>query len=349
MKTMRIVLAALAVLALAMLACSLGGAPKSSQDQGTGQQGQGQNTQSQGNALSLSNREAGLDTLKSYRMKWQAEWSTTDNGKTDKMSWNLVEEYSSNPAGLHWTMQVNDPTDKSKTQNSEMWQVGNTTYMKTVDDQGKSQCMSFSNEDKDSQLTKGMLNPGELGSIQNAKYVGDETVNGIKAKHYKYDEKSANLFGAGQVSGDIWVAIDGGYVVKDSVNWKGGAGLGAASGSSTTMGDGKWTLELSDVNQNMAIKPPENCGGAANSLPLMKDATEKSSFGDTTMYKTASKIADVVAFYKAQMPAAGWKLSGDPQVTEDSASMEFKKGDQTAQVLATTDQGKTQVMIMISK
>ena len=370
MKRQSLVLLAVAVLSIAALACSaLGGAGKvpeaistaqavatevKSAESGTpapkataAKPGSPTSAPSSDSGLSLQSRDAGLDKLKSYKMRWLAEWKSTDTGSTESAGWDWVEEYSSDPAALHWNWNIANSTDKTKNTQMEAWQVGNTMYLQTADANGKQSCISMSSDDKSNQLSKGLFNPNMLGSVNDAKYVGTDTVNGVKAKHYKYDEKSANLFGAAKVSGEIWVAVDGGFVVKETVNWSGAAGLFGTS--SKSKGDGKWTWELSDVNQAISIQPPENCGGAANDIPVMKDATEKSSFGDMITYKTASKLADVAEFYKQQMPAKGWNLEGEPEVTDESASLNFTKGDQKAQIMLSVDQGKTQVVVNVTK
>ena len=369
MKRQSLVLLAVAILSIAALACSALGGGKASEAISTAQAvatevksagsgtpapkatavkpGSPTSASGSDDALSLQSRDAGLDKLKSYKMRWLAEWKSTDSSSTESAGWDWVEEYSSDPAALHWNWNIVNSTDKTKNTQMEAWQVGNTMYIQTAEADGKKQCISMSSDDKSNQLSKGLFNPNMLGSVRDAKYVGTDTVNGVKAKHYKYDEKSANLFGAAKVSGEIWVAVDGGFVVKETVNWSGAAGLFGTS--SKSKGDGKWTWELSDVNQAITVKPPENCGGAAADIPVMKDATEKTSLGDTIMYKTASKVADVVEFYKQQMPAKGWKLEGEPEITDESATMEFTQGDQTAQVMLSVDQGKTQVVINVTK
>ena len=370
MKQQSLVLLAVAVLSIAALACSaLGGAGKVPEAVSTAQavatevksaesgtpapKATAVKPQSPasasggGDALSLQSRDAGLDKLKSYKMRWLAEWKSTDSSSTESAGWDWVEEYSSDPAALHWNWSITNSTDKTKNTQMEAWQIGNTMYMQTVEADGKKQCISMSSDDQSNQLKKGLFNPSALGSVRDAKYVGTDTVNGVKAKHYTYDEKSANLFGAAKVSGEIWVAVDGGFVVKEAVNWSGAVGLFGTS--SKGKGDGKWTWELSNVNQPITINPPENCGGAAADIPVMKDATDKTSVADTIMYKTASKIADVVEFYKQQMPAKGWNLEGEPEITDESATMQFTQGDQTAQVMLSVDQGKTQVVINVTK
>jgi len=294
--------------------------------------------------LSLSGRQAGLDKLKSYRVRFKFEWASTEITKTDSGSLDWLEEYSSNPQGLHWTLNSQD-NGKTLANNIEFWQIGNTTYMQTTE-QGKAQCFSFSSDDQKGQLTKGLFSPDMLGNVSDARYVGAETVNNIKAKHYKYDEKAATLTVFGKVTGDIWVATDGGYVVKEDVKFTGGRGLFSATASK---GDGKWLWELTDANQTITVKAPENCGGAGADLPVMKDATEKASMGDTITYKSPSKLADVAAFYQKEMPAAGWRAEGEPQITDEFAQLEFSKGGQTASLMLSVESDKTMVLITVTQ
>ena len=366
MKNKTIIVFAVIVLSLAGLACSLGGAVKApnavatvkaaatevqdavstrapeptSKPGATSAPGTGGGD----GPLSLESRQSGLDKLKSYRIKFTFEWKSTEPGKTDSGSLNWTEEYSSNPQGLHWTMSSQDNT-QTLANNIEFWQIGNTTYMQTTE-QGKAQCFSFSSDDQKNQLTKGLFSPDMLGRVSDAKYVRDETVNNIKTKHYKYDDQAATVTVFGKVSGDIWVATDGGYVVKEQVNFTGGRGLFS---STTAKGDGKWLWELTDADRPVTVKAPENCGGASADLPVMKDAVEKTSMGDMLAYKSPSKLADVVAFYQKQMPAAGWKAEGEPEITDEFAQLEFSKGGQKASLMLSVESGKTSVLISVTQ
>jgi hypothetical protein len=298
-------------------------------------------------SISLDSRDAALDKLKSYRLRWQSVWKSTEVTKTTSTGWDWTEEYVADPPALHWVWKSTGADAAGSIDAMEAWQIGDTMYMQTAGKAGENNCMSFSSEDKNNQLAKGLFSPSALGSLKDAKYVGTETVNGIKAKRYKYDEKSMALIGFAKASGEVWVAADGGYVVKDTLQWQGGAGLFGASGSS--QGEGSWTWELSDVNTSISIKPPANCGGATGGLPILPDAKDKAAFGDLTTYTSATKMADAVAFYKKEMVAAGWKIDGEPVSTDQMSMLSFKKDAQTAQVTITADQGKTTVMMTITK
>lgn len=295
--------------------------------------------------LSLEGRDTGLDQLSAYRVHWRSEWTSTDGDKTEQFRWDWTEEYTADPEALHVTWKASGESDGDAA-TIEMWQIGDTKYMVTVDKDGKRTCMSFSSSDPEDRMEQGVFSPDLLGGVSGAKYVGTETVNGIRAKHYRYDEKTAGLAAFSRLSGEAWVAVDGGYVVKDVATWEGGAGF---FGTSKSSGKGTWTWELTDANGPITITPPENCESAATGLPIMADATEKSTMGDMTIYKTGAKMAQVVDFYKAEMVKAGWALSGDPQVTDEFAMLQFTKGEQGATVTLSVEGDKTNVLISVGQ
>jgi hypothetical protein len=296
-------------------------------------------------SLSLASRDTGLDQLNSYRATWRAEWKAMEQGKTDQGAWNWTEEYTSDPKARHLSMQTPTSSDSTTSSLFEMWQIGDTTYMKSSEDQ---QCLSFSSEGAEKDIQKSGFSPSMLGSIEDAKYVGRETVNGIPTKHYKYNSKAGMLAALGEVSGETWVATDGGYVVRDAVTWKGGSGF-LGLGSSTATGEGSWTWELSDVNKPIEIKAPEGCGGSQLDLPMMPDATEKSRFGNMTTYKTASKVSNVAAFYKDKLAADGWSPEGEPTEMGDAMILNFTKDSQKLNVMITASDGTTQVILNVGE
>jgi hypothetical protein len=297
--------------------------------------------------LSLDSRTTGLDQLKSYAVTWKSKWETTEDGKTQQFTWDWLEEYTADPQALHYIWKSNE--DGMEKAGMEIWQIGDTMYMVSTEADGSTNCTSFSSSDPDSGLKKGTFSPSTLGSLSGAKYIGTENVNGIATKHYKYDEKTSSLAGFGKVSGETWVAIDGGYVVKDMLNWEGGAGLfggGTAAGES---GKGTWAWELSNPNGAITITPPEGCESAAKGLPILPDAADKTTMGDVTIFKTASKPADVLAFYQKEMAAAGWKPSGEPTSMEGFSVLEFAKDSQKASITITSEGEGSQVMINVTK
>ncbi len=295
--------------------------------------------------LSLDSRNAGLDQLKSYRARWQAEWRVTEAGKTESLSWDFTEEYTAELQARHvvWRAQ----TASSESTAVEIWRIGDTTYVRGGEPGKPPACFAMSSDDQLQTITRGIFDPRVLGGLEGARYVGSETVNGIKTKHYKYDEKAFSVAGTTKVSGDIWVAADGGYTVKDTVSWIGSAGLLGASATST--GEGKWTWELTEVNRPLTITPPADCATPEAGLPVLSDATEKSSVGPVLMYKSATAMADAVKFYKEQMAAAGWTLASENTLGGQLSQLTFKKADRQAQVMISADGAAIRVMITTEK
>jgi hypothetical protein len=297
-------------------------------------------------ALSVQSRDAGLDKLKSYRSQWRGEWKSTDSGATQSTTWDWFEEISTSDKAHHWGSKMTD-SKSAKPVAFEFWQIGDASYIMTTDDQGKQECMVFTGEGQGNPAAKGMLTPGGLGGVNGAKYVGTDTVNDIRAKHYKYDEKAASLAGFGKVNGEIWIAEDGGYVVKDTLNWQGAAGLFGAGTKAD--GAGTWTYQLQDVNKPLVIKAPEICEKGNVDVPVMADATEKARMGPVLTYKTAAKPKDVVEFYSNVMKKAGWQPEGEPEIADEMSTLGFTKDGATVQITIIPADGKSQVMITTAK
>ncbi len=356
MKRFNLLLAVLLLALGALAACSGGGqkgdgaqppretaAPAAKATQASTDLGGGGNATTGGD-LALTSRDAGLDKLKSYRVRWQSQWNSTDGDKTTTTNWDWTEEFSSSPDALHWTWKSIDSTNPDQS-GIEAWQIGDTTYMQNVDKEGKTQCYSFSSQDPNQHIQKGVFSPTMLGSLTGAQFIGNETVNGVATKHYKYDEKATSLASFGKINGEVWVSAESGYVVKDQMNWEGGAGFIGAK--STGTGKGQWVWQVLDANKPVTITPPQNCGGDSQSLPVMSDAQDKTTLGGTIIYKSASSVDAILQFYQTEMSAAGWKAEGDPMKSEAFANISFSKDGKKAQINVTSDKGTQTVMITV--
>jgi hypothetical protein len=186
------------------------------------------------------------------------------------------------------------------------------------------------------------------GGISDARYVGTETVNGVSAKHYTWKEGSLATFGLASGKGDTWVAVDGGYVVKQTIEATGKGVFLAGTGEEGTT---TWEWNVTEPNGSFQIQAPEGCESAAADIPIMADATEKATYGDMISYTSPSAFADVVSFYKTEMPNAGWQASGTPMEAEGFAMLEYTKEERTASLAISLDSSsqKTAVVITVAK
>jgi hypothetical protein len=302
-------------------------------------------------ALDISSVSSGLGELNSYKASFTMSFDGKENGqpKTGKLS--FTEEFVKDPPAKRTVitglgaMSSNDTGTPEPGQVSgiETIEVGGKQYSKMGD------ICSQVTADSGPQANT-MLDPNSLiGGVRGTQRVGNETVNGVPTVHYKIDATGLETLGYFNGSGDVWVAEPGNYVVKYAFQ---ATGSDKFFGSSDSEGTIKWDYEVSDVNQPIVIQAPENCGGAAEDIPMMSDAQDRAAFGGMSTYSTPSKFADVSAFYEKEMKARGWteKEGSDMGATGMSAK-NYTKDGRTVQVVITEDtsSGKTTVMITEEK
>lgn len=196
----------------------------------------------------------GMSSLDSYEYRLSmSNVGPTSADRTDMSSTGAADK----AAGLrHQTMSntstsADDP--QGSTSNSESWMSADLTC-------------TFDGEEYTSDSPSPIGT--DFGSIMSgvfdivipdsgAQKVGDETVAGVAAEHYSFSIQglgadSGWLVDANQ--GDVWVAKDGGYVLKYTVNVS--MRSDAQSTESYTV---QLTLELTSVNQPVTIQVPGQC------------------------------------------------------------------------------------------
>jgi hypothetical protein len=349
MNTSKSILTLLLLGALALSACqqqgaaatNTPGAPATSQPGGQ-QPSPTPEDQSQpesGEPVELSDVSQGLDALESYTASFKMSYDGKDQqGNPDQSSWSYVEEFSKQPPGKRVVFTGLGGSDTGGA--FESIEVGGQSYV-------VSGGTCFSSQAGDAP-TAGSFSPSDfIGSIRGAQFVGAETVNGIPARHFVDDSSAWLASGFTQAKAETWVADPGGFVVKhvfDAV----GKGSALFGGRSDSEGSIHWEYEVLSVNQPLDIRPPDNCGGTPEDIPVMPDAAEQSSFGDTSTYTSASGFAEVVAFYKAEMPANGWSEEPGGFSGDNFATLTFKKDGRTASITITTDTSSNKTTVLIS-
>ena len=80
-------------------------------------------------------------------------------------------------------------------------------------------------------------------------YEGDQTINGIRTRHYSSEQSLVEGGETLQAHGEVWIAEDGGYPVRFMIE----ANIVDGEGGHSSM---EMTVELSDVNGSVMIEPP---------------------------------------------------------------------------------------------
>jgi hypothetical protein len=364
MKNVKILMLVVTVLALAALACSIGGGGGQPSDTGaatpvTGGGGGAEvgtsPTQEAAtsapapaeNDLTLSTLTEGLAALQSYKSTFTIQFAGKDaQGQPVNGSFETREEFIQEPRAqrIAFTSIGFSAEQADQSGAFEMITIGDTRYMVMQDQDGKRSCISTSS-DEGTQPQQGLFSPDMMGGVSGARYVNTETANGIQAKHYTWQEGGLAGLGFASAKGEVWVAVDGNYVVKYTAE---ATGKGALFGSTQEEGTIAVEYNLIEVNGSFKIEPPAECEAAATDIPIMADASDKSTFGEIMSYTSASALADVVEFYKREMPNNGWQPSGEPTEMEGLAVLEFTKDNRKAQVMISYDADNKTASVMIT-
>lgn len=305
-------------------------------------------TEPAADAVQLGELNRGLDKLASFRMVWALAWEGKDSaGKPSSGKWDMLQEYitASKDQHLKWITTESDP---SKTGAMEIFSVGDTTYMLMTDASAKTaepNCVAVSSEDN--KQSASVVEPWTFfGDLRDAKLVKKgERVNGILTDQYLVDAKSAGFgtFTSGQ--GDVWVAQDGGFVVRYAGKYE---GKGALLLGNMAEGAMTWNYELKDIGQVGAITPPKSCAPPGAGVPIPPGAKDKSSIMGMTSFKTADPVKAVLDFYKKELGALGYK-AGAENAFGTMTQIEFAKDSEKLSLMISQEQGETTVILNLSK
>ncbi len=292
--------------------------------------------------VSFEDVGANLDKLDSYRMRFSADMKSADGKADGKMM--FIQEIIKADDAKRFQMQIegaafgSGQTDGA-IQMIEIVEIGEASYMLSGEG-AAAQCVSFSSAEAN---PLDSFNPADLtGAIENATLVArGETVNGIKSDHYTFAENKLNTETKAKASGDLWVAQDGGYLVKYSGTAEGE--LGGTDGGNRTM---VWTYDIEEINKLSALTVPKACADQvmATDIPLPDGITEKAAFGKMQTFKSSDDIATLVTFFEKELPAQGWK-AGDKLDNGTNTQLTFTKDDRKLEITLAEDASSTSVII----
>jgi hypothetical protein len=242
----------------------------------------------------------------------------------------------------------------------EMYQVEDTMYMLV-----EGQWMSFPAEAGES-ASEGLIEANTLlDETCGWKRQSDTEWDGVPVEHWTLTKEDLEaclptdeLEGLGevdQVSGEVYIAKEGGYLAWMELSFEGENLDSGLTGSEESIQDGSFELhyEVTDVDAPFTIDvPPEALESSASpdDIPTPPDAEEVQNLFGMISLTSPSEASEVAGFYREQMPQNGWTEVSDDSYG-DVYSLEYNKDGRTASLLITTDQdsGKTSVLITVSE
>jgi hypothetical protein len=281
----------------------------------------------------LDDTRAGLADLSSYTATLTRNFEGSVAGEPQSWSENYVmlRDNSTSASQLSYT----STSGNADATTAFYAEEGQNVYEKL----GEEACMASETIAEPSSIERvdpaGML-PVVLGGDE----AGAEDINGISANHYSFDEIALGKSGLEESSGGVWLAADGGYILKYTLTTTGG---------DTAFGEGiegtmTWDYALTEINNTVLAALPEGC---QLDVPLLADAINVLHTSYWLQYNTATSATEAAAFYQGQLPSAGWTLSQGPMSGEGIAFMEFSQGAQTIGVFINTTEAGTTVNVVL--
>ncbi len=270
------------------------------------------------------------DDLESYRYEMIMTISgVNDAGEPVSQGMTMQMAFIKDPAASSIVMVSDGIADMEDMGSIEMVQIGNTSYM-VMPEMG---CLALPAEEEDlmqSSMADEFTPEAMFNDLEKLDLVGDDEINGIPVLHYTYDESAipaGEAQGITKANGDIFVAKDGGFLVRmvsdmegDSTFMEGFEGIK----------DAVMHIEfnMTDINAAFEILPPAGCEGqgpdAEPPFPVLEDATDLFNFPGMMSYSTAVSAEDAITFYQEAMAEAGYTFAEDESfITTGLANLVF--------------------------
>lgn len=298
-------------------------------------------------SFDLENPTEGLAALSSYKATLLLSFDGTQDGQSMKWERTYVMLTSTEPAAHRITVDTTGiASDKSPILIAE---INGVQY--SLD--GENKCTAAIPEAGTS-LADTWEPAGFLFPVIGAEAAGSETINGIVSDQYSFDERALGEAGLSKSTGQVWVAPNEGVVVRYLLTTTAGPDY-FGEGIDGTL---RREYNLTDINQPVTIDlsragigdgAPTTavCPGGLVDAPLMADAQNIDRQPEMTSYSTAGSIADVLAFYQAQLPPLGWAASGEPSVSDTMGLANYIKGDQQLSLIVTNTENQVAVRLMM--
>ena len=283
----------------------------------------------------LTDPRVGLDSLTSYRGTLTVSFDGTAAGQQVKWSSTSVLARISDPASALLTIERTG--DLEAADPDLVAEAEGLAFQR-----GAGGSCASNDLDPEASLVDALEPAAQLAGVVGGESIGGKEIDGTPASGYRFDQRAVGQDGVATTTGEVWTAVDGGYVVAYTMSAKAGAELFGDEVEGTM----SWEYSLTDVNASVTVDIPPECGAALLNTPLLADATNVVRFDSGLRFDTSSSPADVVAFYQQQGTAIGWVAEGEPSSDDKRGTVEFTAGDALITVVALASDAGSSVLIV---
>jgi hypothetical protein len=285
-----------------------------------------------------------LSGLDSYRLNIVIQYEGRDDSGNPILETSTITEEINNQQNAIHIIMISESPDTPKV---ELFTIDSTTYIYDPSD-ADFNCFSFTGEDETVQEFNQMINPEDVfeGAESQELVKKGEVINGIMTDHYRviYVDPETDVHMT--EAGDIWIAQDGGFIVKFVGQLKG-------SFDTTSFDEMEGTMniqyELSDVNQIGEIVLPAECSAENNEsmFPIPENATEVTQFAGFTTYSSPDEPDALLEYYQAELTNSGWALGDISRMATIITFTATKDGTSSQFMITPGDEGGALVVITL--
>ncbi|HZW03755.1 MAG TPA: hypothetical protein VFF68_07505, partial [Anaerolineaceae bacterium] len=258
----------------------------------------------------------------------------------------IVQEVIRPQQKLHYSMESRgDPVTAGLV---EYFQDGTDFYLLTASGGRQPDCERMTSEQTSFLDSVRGLTPEEIFGpiIPDRLVTSGEIVNGIATNRYTVNQAAMGLGEAAGSEGEVWVAREGGYIVRFAGEAEGMLG-GLSAGNASQRGASRWVYDLQQVDSLETVRLAAACLAAkieAERIPIHASATELSTFAGVTTYHSAEPLAVLADYYRGELAGAGW-LVEERMAFDSLVILDARFENQYIEVTLTAGESDTQVMI----
>jgi hypothetical protein len=275
--------------------------------------------------------------LQSYRAEYHMEAWFDDETEENRLTTTMIIEVTADPPAQHVTILHEGEMfpEEIPTMETEMYIIGGIAYMKS---NLFDEWMALEGELADL-MSDTLLNPQDYVVLPEKaeRNVTPETINGISSWHYTFDEDDIENPSVEfeEVSTEIWIAVEGGFIVKLESNAE-GADLSEDLDENLFTGMLEnsrihTTYEMKDLNVDFTIiLPPEAAEAEISDIfsdldtewtrddvPFPEEAEIEYSFEDSISLQIPWTVQQTKDLMLPQMQTNGWVLEMEYLNSED--------------------------------
>jgi hypothetical protein len=297
------------------------------------------------------------DDLASYRANMSISISGTEAGEAVDGALSFLIEHTSEPLAQHFVISAEGFEDAGGMEGIEMYQVDDMAYLQMGE-----QWLSVP-ATENMLAEAGYLRPEDiLEDTCGWNKESDTEYDGIAVHHWTTSKEdleaclaAEDLAGFGELtaaSGELYIAVEGRYVVHMNLVYEGKDIEGALGNEDQVLEEGRveFTFGLSNVNEPFVIELPEEARASSSlpeDIPFPEDAQEIANAFGFISFSSPSTMDVVADFYKAEMPQNGWTESSVSEVS-GMFMLEYSKEGRTASLMISSDDETELTSVMLT-